>query len=201
MRASPFLSPKENFMNSSNSELLVKWENILAPNQKVPSVPEACVSSLAISQYLPHLCDQEMAAAQTLVQWRLGTEVVGGERYNLSLANASMWAKASADYSSSAFCDQDCFVPFGTDPAEASCPPLSNTEPGNLGTRASEWDLSGILNVHYETCSWQEDDAVGCLPFSLPVWLHRVGVMRNLQMSTDMHMIIIYYIREFWLYF
>lgn len=52
-------------MNSNKTELLANEGNILAQNQKVPSAREPCVSSLTITHYLPHLCDQDMAAAQS----------------------------------------------------------------------------------------------------------------------------------------
>lgn len=55
-------------MNSNKIELLASGGNVLAQNQKVPSAREPCVSSLAVSHYLPQLCDQDMAAAQTLAQ-------------------------------------------------------------------------------------------------------------------------------------
>lgn len=55
-------------MNSNKIEFLASGGNILAQIQKVPSAWEPCVSSLAISHYLPHLCDQDMAAAQTLAR-------------------------------------------------------------------------------------------------------------------------------------
>lgn len=42
--------------------------HILARNQKVPSAREPRVSSLAVSHYLPHRCDQDAATAQTLAQ-------------------------------------------------------------------------------------------------------------------------------------
>lgn len=63
-----FCSIHEIFMNSSKIELLAKGGNILAQNQKVPSAREPCVSSLAVSHYLAYLCDQDMAAAETLAQ-------------------------------------------------------------------------------------------------------------------------------------
>lgn len=55
-------------MNSNKIELLPNRGTILAQNQKVPSAREPCVSSLAVSHYLPHLSDQDMTAAQTLAQ-------------------------------------------------------------------------------------------------------------------------------------
>lgn len=51
-----------------NTELLANGGNILAQNQKVPSAWEPCVSSLAISHYLLHLSDQDMAAPQMFSQ-------------------------------------------------------------------------------------------------------------------------------------
>lgn len=61
-----FFQVDEIFMNSKNIELLASGGDFLAQNQKVPSAWEACVSSLAVSQYLALLSDQDMAAAQAL---------------------------------------------------------------------------------------------------------------------------------------
>lgn len=59
--------------------------------------------------------------SNVLPEWWLGTETVGGERCNLSLARALMWAKAYADYSRPSLCGWNGLVPLGIHPAETSC--------------------------------------------------------------------------------
>lgn len=58
--------------------------------------------------------------SNVLPEWWLG-QTVGGERCNLSLARALMWAKAYADYIRPSLCGWNGLVPLGIHPAETSC--------------------------------------------------------------------------------
>lgn len=106
-----------------------------------------------------------------------------------------MWAKASVDYSSPILCGRGCYVPLGLHPAETHCWFAARLQILLHKHLMGEFVQRGrqMLNVDRATCSCRCqccpcDDAVGCLPLSLPVSLIWVGVMRNLHKRAKLYL-------------
>lgn len=125
MRALPFHFSRWNFHEKQQKWAPWQLRKYFGPQSKGAICPRAlCQQFSHITLSTTSLWSRHGCSSNACSEWRLVTEIVGGERYNLGLASALMWAKASADYSSPVFCAKDCFVPLGIHPAEISCPLL-----------------------------------------------------------------------------
>lgn len=195
-------------MNSHKTELLVNRGNTLAWNQKAPSAQEPCVISLAISQYLPQLYDQDMATTQRLawndrdrnsgrkeMQSQLGKRFDVNQGVRLLQQACPLW--------------QGLFCPFGGTPGRKLL--LRKI----LHLFWSSKAVKGLHHIYLTGCLWKGEDkcwmyttkpvavdvsaccywhdVLGQLPLSLQVSLLGVGVMRNLHIGTKF---IIYYKKE-----
>lgn len=189
---------------SNKIELLANRGDVLAQNQTVPSAREPYVSSLAISQHLPHLCDEDMAATQSHTQ-----NGSLGQKQWVKRDAISAWQLLSCEprrpliTAALVLCGLGCFVPLGTLKKRAA-----------EGKKMLFFFFCGavkqdffFLQMYFMGCLWKQskcwiytmkclavgvnacclwDDAVGCLASSLPVSLLWVGVMRNLHTSTSL---------------
>lgn len=183
--------------NSSPTE-----ENILAPNQKVPSAREPCVSSLAISRYLPHLCDQDMAAAQRLAPKDGRGQKQWAQRDAISAWRA-LWCeprRPSIYNSSRPLWKNQLLCPFGGTPCKNGL--LRKIMPIFYSNNALNLTIPSMYStVHVcgkcwmytmkpvaasARCLW--NGAAGCLPLSLPVLLLS-GCNEDFAYENKMHLL------------
>lgn len=148
-------------MNSNKTELLANGGKHFGSESKGAICPRAlCQQFSHITLSTTSLWSRHGSSSKARSERRPGTETVGAERCNLSLASALMWAKAI--YSSSRpLWKNQLFCPIGGTPCKKRLlrkimPIFHSNNFLNL-TMPSMYCacLWKVLNVHHEACSCQ----------------------------------------------
>lgn len=108
-------SLKPILVRGSFTSLLINRGNTLAWNQKVPSAREPCVSSLAISHYLPHICDRDIATTQRLA-WAVRDRNSGRKEMQFQLGKCFDVNQGVRLLQQTCPLWQGLFCPFGVTP-------------------------------------------------------------------------------------
>lgn len=159
----------EIFVNSKKTELLANGGNIFGLESKGAICPRAlCQQFSYITLSTASLWSRHGCTSNVLPEWWLGTETVGGERCNLSLARALMWAKAYADYSRPSLCGWNGLVPLGIHPAENSCWRKICVFCRTIG-------LDIFLPMYLMACLWKWESIF---------WIHSINHVLSLSLMT-----------------